>query len=135
MTQEKKVKQNNKSKRLKLVWRFMHGSKAFFMIGIISALIAAVIDVINPQIISVTVDSIIGNEEASLPEFIMNLINRAGGFAYFRDKLYIVGLLIIVLAAIGAGILLVFLLGLILLRCYCSRRFTARARERIPSIA
>ena len=117
MTKDKKIKQKDKSKRLKLVWSFMRGSKAFFVIGIISALIAAVVDVINPQIISVTVDSIIGNEAPSLPEFIVDAINSMGGFGYFRDKLYVVGLVIIVLAAIAV----VFQ--------YCNRVFNTKGAE------
>ncbi|MBQ9511228.1 MAG: ABC transporter ATP-binding protein [Clostridia bacterium] len=111
------MKRKNKSRRLKLVWSFMRGSKAFFIISIISALISALIDVINPQVISVTVDNVIGTEEADIPAFVTEWINAAGGFGFFKDRLYIVGGIIILLAAIAV----VFQ--------YCNRVFNTKGAE------
>ena len=65
---------------------FMHGSVGFFIISIVSALIVALVGTISPKIISVTVDNVLGNKPAELPEWALSLIDSLGGFEYFRSK-------------------------------------------------
>lgn len=106
-----------KRARLKMTWDFMRGSKLYFIIGIISALIVAVVDMINPQVISVTVDNILGDEPPEIPEAFMSIIERVGGFEFFRENLIYVGLIIVALA------------GLTVVFQYCNRVFNAKGAE------
>lgn len=96
---------------------FMRGSVGFFVTSIISALLLALLDTLSPKIISVTVDSVLGNEPAELPEWALSIINSLGGFEYFRHHLYYVALLLVVLAVFTA----VFQ--------YCNRVFNAKGAE------
>ena len=53
---------------------------------------------IMPQLIRTTVDSIIGTKELELPSYIMQSVDALGGVTYFRENIWVIGLLIIVIA-------------------------------------
>jgi ATP-binding cassette subfamily B protein len=113
----KNQKRAEKRGKLKMTLGFMRGSVGFFVTSIISALLLALLDTLSPKIISVTVDSVLGNEPAELPEWALSIINSLGGFEYFRHHLYYVALLLVVLAVFTA----VFQ--------YCNRVFNAKGAE------
>lgn len=85
-----------------LLWSFLKGSKRYFFIGIIAALLMTLCDMMIPQMIRTTVDSLIGKEPLSLPKIFMGYINNIGGRDYLRSHLYIIAIIIIVLALLGA---------------------------------
>ena len=59
-------------------------------------------DMINPKIISFTVDSVIGDKPAELPAPVLNLIESIGGTGYLREHLGILAGTVVVLALIRA---------------------------------
>ena len=75
---EEKTKTPQKQK-LALLWRFLKGSKRFFVASILCAGITALADVIQPQIIRAAVDCAIGGKEADFPGFVMDAVARIGG--------------------------------------------------------
>ncbi|MBQ7248054.1 MAG: ABC transporter ATP-binding protein [Lachnospiraceae bacterium] len=77
---------------------FLHGSKRFFIACIISSFIVTLLELLIPQVIRQTVDSVIGDAPINAPGFILRLIDSAGGAAYFREHLELVALIILVLA-------------------------------------
>lgn len=95
------MQQKNKGGRLRLVLRFMRGSKRWFLLGLAASLLVTLIEMLNPQIIRATVDSIIGEEPFDLPAFLLAPV-EAVGVGYFRTHLWVVALVVLVLAAVGA---------------------------------
>ncbi len=95
---KKKKTQNN----MKLLGRFLRGSRLLFAAAIISAVFSALADMINPQIIRMTIDNVLGGEKPTQPQFILDLVERAGGFAYLAEHLYIMALAIVAVAIIKA---------------------------------
>ena len=95
------MQQKNKGGRLRLVLRFMQGSKRWFVLGLAASLLVTLIEMLNPQIIRATVDSIIGEEPFDLPVFLLAPV-EAVGVEYFRTHLWVVALIVLALAAIGA---------------------------------
>ena len=95
-----KSKESNALKRQKLtlLWRFLNGSKKFFLASVLAAAVTALADMINPQIIRAAVDCAIGGEEGNFPAFVMELVNRIGGFSYLGRHLWIMALAIIIVA-------------------------------------
>ena len=95
-----KSKESNALKRQKLtlLWRFLNGSKKFFLASVLAAAVTALADMINPQIIRAAVDCAIGGEEGNFPAFVMELVNRIGGFSYLGRHLRIMALAIIIVA-------------------------------------
>lgn len=95
------MQQKNKGGRLRLVLRFMRGSKRWFVLGLAASLLVTLIEMLNPQIIRATVDSIIGEEPFDLPAFLLAPV-EAVGVEYFRTHLWVVALIVLALAAVGA---------------------------------
>ena len=87
------MQQKNKGGRLRLVLRFMRGSKRWFLLGLAAALLVTLIEMLNPQIIRATVDSIIGEEPFDLPAFLLTPV-EAVGVGYFRTHLWVVALVV-----------------------------------------
>ncbi len=93
-----KEKTERKAK-LKLLLRFLRGSKRYFALGILAATVTALADMINPQIIRAAVDCAIGGQEGDFPGFIMNLVDKVGGFSYLGQNLWVMALAVVVVAA------------------------------------
>ena len=95
-----KQHQPEKNSVLPLLWRFLQGSKRFFLLSILCAGITALADMIQPQIIRAAVDCAIGGQEGDFPTFVMEAVDRIGGFAYLGEHLWIMALAIVCVACI-----------------------------------
>ena len=113
----KKNKPTKKSSNISLLLTFLKGSKLFFAISISATLVMAISDVINPQIIRYTVDTLIGGKPSSMPDFVNSAVDRIGGVSYLREHLWIISLSIISMALFAA------------LCRYVWRTFNVRAAE------
>lgn len=86
--------------KLALLWRFLKGSKRYFLLSIATAAVATLADMLNPQIIRAAVDGAIGGRGGELPGYIQTLAERAGGFAYMGRNLWILALAVILVAGV-----------------------------------
>ena len=87
-------------KKLSLIARFLKHSKRYFLVALISAAVMAFADMLNPQIVRVALDNVIGGQEAELPEFVMSFIEKIGGFDFLKQNLWIMAVAIITVAAV-----------------------------------
>ena len=87
-----------KQENLSLLWQFLKGAKRYFLVTILAAGVTALADMLQPQIIRAAVDCALGGKEADYPEFVMNLVNSIGGFAYLGQHLWIMAAAILVVA-------------------------------------
>ncbi|MBO6047025.1 MAG: ABC transporter ATP-binding protein [Erysipelotrichaceae bacterium] len=85
-----------------MFYSFLKGSKRYFLIGIISAIMMTICDMLIPQIIRISVDSLIGHTALKLPSPIMMMVNQLGGVTYFSTHLWIIAVVIVLLAGLGA---------------------------------
>ena len=92
-------KQKNKETRA-LLWRFLKGSKLFFCISMLSAALAALADMISPQIIRAAIDNAIGGKASRFPAWVMRGVDALGGFAYLGQNLWIMALAVVAVAAV-----------------------------------
>ncbi len=92
--------QSNAQKRekLSLMWRFLSGTKRYFLVTVLAAAVTALADMIQPQIIRAAVDCVIGGKEGDFPPFVMELVDSIGGFAYLGQHLWIMALAIMIVA-------------------------------------
>ena len=98
-----KKKNENKEQRrakLQLLRRFLMGSKRFFAASILVALVTALADAVNPQIIRTAVDCIVGNPEAELPALAARIVEAAGGFSWLRQNLWLMAAAVIAVGAV-----------------------------------
>ena len=73
--QDRDVKTKNPTiyTKLSLLWDFLKGSKTYFAISIIATLLVNAFDMLTPQIIRTTVDSIIGTADLDVPGLVERL--------------------------------------------------------------
>ncbi len=84
--------------KTKMLFYFLKGTKRYFLLSILFAGIVSIFDSINPKIIQYTVDSIIDSKALDAPAWLLPYID----VAYFKSHLYMVAVVVIVLALIGA---------------------------------
>ena len=87
-----------KQEKLSLLWQFLKGAKRYFLVTVLAAGVTALADMIQPQIIRAAVDCALGGQEGDFPDFVMEIINSIGGFAYLGQHLWIMAAAILVVA-------------------------------------
>lgn len=104
------MQEQKKYTKLSLVWEFLKGSRGYFIISILATLAFNALEMISPQIIRTTVDSVIGDKALELPSLVMKIVRRIGGVEYLRSHLWVIGLVIAVLALACAGFRYIYML-------------------------
>ncbi len=92
----------NEIPRGKLLRLFLHGSKRFFIISILTSLLVASTELINPQLIRYTVDTILADKPSAFPDLVNRLIDAIGGVPVLRLHLWIPAAAIAVIALLTA---------------------------------
>ncbi len=87
--------------RFKVLWGFSKGHRMQFLLAFLFALAATGIGFINPQITGKTIDSVLGSEPLTLPDWIMAPLNQLGGVEWLRANLWILGIIVVGLALIS----------------------------------
>ena len=108
-----------------MVLYFLSGSGKYFAASLISACLVTLLDMVNPKIIGFTVDSVIGDEPASLPTFLEQLWEKAG--MHGPHVLILVAGLVVVLALLRSLFRYVFRL----MNSKGSERFVKRIRDQV----
>ena len=85
-----------------LVWHFLRGSKAYFIIAVVCISLMNLLALTVPRVISYTVDTLITGKESDLPAFIVDAIESIGGSAYIREHLYLIAVFLMVIGALSA---------------------------------
>ena len=98
-TKEKEAKTSDEVKSrhgAALILYFLRGSVKFFVISIIASLLASFFEMINTQIVSFTVDTVLGTEKVSYPKIIEGFIDRVGGVSYLGEHLYLIAAVMLI---------------------------------------
>ena len=92
------------SDRGRLLADFLKGSRLFFLACMLCAALAALADMVMPQIIRVAVDQVLGGAPMeALSPTVRSLVSAAGGPAYLRAHLWIMALAILAVAVVKAA--------------------------------
>ena len=84
--------------------RFLRGSKLLFVTSMLASALAALADMVSPQIVRVAVDHVLGSAPTeTLPGFAVRLIDRAGGVAALREHIWILALAVVAVAVVKAA--------------------------------
>ena len=95
------AKKPNKYNRVRLITSIMQGIWWLFIISLIASALAILFDFLIPQVISITVDSVIGNEAFNLPDFILRNVNESELREFLKNNLYICGIAVVVLSLLS----------------------------------
>ena len=88
--------------KLSMLLHFLKGSKRYFFISILSAFLLTGVEMIIPQVISITVDAVLGNDASSLSAVALWALDFFGGAEYIKNALYLPALIIAALAVFNA---------------------------------
>ncbi len=107
-----------RGERGKLLWRFLKGSKALFLLCMCCAALSALAEMVIPQIIRVTVDNVIGDAPVKdLARPVQAVLRAIGGTEILRQKLWLSAVFVMAVAVVSAAMR------------YGFRVFNARASE------
>ena len=93
-------KQEPAVNKLSLIWRFLNGSKRYFVLSFLVGALMIFADMISPQIIRAAVDNAIGGNEPTFGPAVMKLVDALGGFAYLGQHLWIMALAILAVSLV-----------------------------------
>ena len=96
-------KRGQQKKEARLLWRFLRGSAALFVVSILCAGLMALADMITPQIIRVAVDNVIGGNPMTEGTFAARLVARAGGAEYLHARLWALAAAVVAVALVKAA--------------------------------
>ncbi len=85
-------------RKAELIWQFLKGSRTWFVLSMIAAVLTALADMITPQIIRAAVDNAIGGNEPTFGPAVMRLVDSVGGFTYLGEHLWIMALAVMAVA-------------------------------------
>lgn len=88
--------------KTELILFFLNGSKRYFIGAIFFACLVSLLDLIDPKIISFTVDTVLGASKTTIPTFIENIINSFGGITWLKSHLGVIALCVIGVSIIAA---------------------------------
>lgn len=90
MTQKTNRNKEKFPTRSSMIWYFLQGSRRWFVLSIVFACVTSFLDLVNPKIISYTVDSVIDSQPSTLTGPVRALAERLGGAAYLREHLWVI---------------------------------------------
>ena len=87
-----------KGRTLRVLRTLLHGSLGYFTVCILAGLLLTASEMIIPQVIRVTVDSVIGSAPPDLPRWALRGLDALGGAAWLRGHAWAIA---VFLAALG----------------------------------
>ena len=99
--QEKTVQtvQHKKYGKAARLWHFLRTSRLWFVLGILCALAMTGLEMVSPQIVSFTVDNLLGDEVLELPAALAKLVNLPAWITFLQDRLWLVAVAVVIVGA------------------------------------
>lgn len=92
---------------LSALWRYTSGQRKKFLLAFCLLILELLMSFVTPLVLSVTIDSVIGNAPLNAPWYFAALLKLCGGLEFIRQHIVIMSVLIVVMAALSG--LLAFL--------------------------
>jgi len=93
-----------KTEKLKMLLSFIKGNRKNYIIAIVFMILSTIVALINPLIIKIAIDSIIGNNPIDLNNWLLHIYENIGGKNYLITHLWVLGLILISISVLN-GIL------------------------------
>jgi ATP-binding cassette subfamily B protein len=98
---EESTPKKKKMKGLRVLLPFMPGHVRFFVAATLVSALSILLNFLMPQVVRVTVDSVIGDAPFNLPAFIVRFIEGIGGREFLRANIWISAVLAVVFAVLS----------------------------------
>jgi len=117
------------SRPLSTLWRAMRGARVFFILALLSVVLAAFVSLLDPLVIRYALDTVLGGKETELPPALADLVAALGGTSRNGRTLWLCALAL--LAASLANALFSFLRGF--LSALAAERTVKNLRDRLAA--
>ncbi len=94
------MKKEKKNQKAGLLFSFLKGTKWYFFLTILFAGVTALADMIQPQIIRLTVDNVIEGKPSEFADWVNKIVEKIGGFGYLKEHIWIPALAVVIVATI-----------------------------------
>ncbi len=84
-----------------MLLRFANGFKRFFVLAVAASGLSILFQFLMPQVIRVTVDSVIGDKPFALPDLVLRAVEGIGGRGFLRTHLLLCALFVIVFSLLS----------------------------------
>ena len=81
--------ETKKHGRASLLWQLSRGFRLWWTAALTATILTTLLSYLTPQVIRVTVDSVLDNQPFDVPQLILNMINAIGGREVIRQNLII----------------------------------------------
>ncbi len=92
---------HSNGRRLRLMGRLIAKNKKYFIGAAVCTLLSVAVDYMTPLLLAETLDHYLSGKPSQLPAFLNSLVERAGGASFMAQHLWIVGLALVALSALG----------------------------------
>ncbi len=82
-------KETAQNAHFKMLFSFTKGLGGKFTAAVIITSISILLSYLTPQVVRITVDSVIGEQPFNLPDFAVSWLNSFGGRIYLREHLLV----------------------------------------------
>ena len=111
----------------RLFLRFLEGSRALFLLSMITAALSALADMLSPQIVRLAVDNVLGGKTTELSPLMARFAARLGGVPYLRAHIWVLALALLAVALVRVLTLYIFRVS----NTAASERLTKTMRDRL----
>lgn len=87
--------------KVKMLWNFMKGNRLLYAGAIVSIGLATLVSLLNPLVIRITIDSIIGGKPVDAPAPVKQIIHVLGGKSWLLQNLWFCGAALILLTILN----------------------------------
>ena len=90
-----------KKKKPRVLRRFLRGHLRFFAGATLVSALSILLNFLMPQVVRVTVDSVIGDAPFDLPDFVVRLLEGIGGREFLRQNIWVSAVMAVVFAVLS----------------------------------
>ena len=91
-----------KGGNMKVIRQLLKGSMKYFVLCILAGVLFTVCELVIPQILRVSVDSVIGDSKPDIPAFLLSALDSVGGIAAVRANMWSLALLVLLFGGLSA---------------------------------
>ena len=91
-----------KGGNMKVIRQLLKGSMKYFVLCILAGVLFTVCELVIPQILRVSVDSVIGDSKPDIPAFLLSALDSVGGIAAVRVNMWSLALLVLLFGGLSA---------------------------------
>ncbi len=90
-----------KKRKFGVLTRFLRGHLRFFAAATLISALSILLNFLMPQVVRVTVDSVIGDAPFDLPDFVVRLLENIGGREFLRQNIWVSAVMAVVFAVLS----------------------------------